>query len=227
MAEASINESLLRFSERFIAGRVNVGEAIVELRRKPEILERLIGEFDAAVTQLNAFGRGSEISESDQRLFPNVAKVRSALKDQSLLTLSDLEKDISFTTVLKAGRAFREADTLMEIGEAYRSGGADRSLPKWEFHQDIRNSEQLAAALMLEIYGKFTEEKFPEIAKLERRGFGVVLALEEIVAQQAIAGHRTRLFEAVKEWYDVGEGFSPDLVKGVQKLSEEKVEASS
>lgn len=204
--EYSPHGVLLRFVEKYIGGRQNIKPAIGELRNRPEVLDELASEFDLAVGSLNTFTQASRVETDADSLLPNAVRIRSLLKGKSLPSLEEIGQDKSLGTVKEGIRTFRGVDSLMKSGETGRSG------PKWEFHQNITDAGQLAAALMLEIYGKYVERRYPE---LRDRGFDVVLSLEEMLA---IHHQDTQLFEAVKGWYDVKEGFSQKLVDGVQGM---------
>lgn len=198
---------LLKLAERYIADRTNVRPTIQELREHPEIFDALSKEMNVALVTLNNFIQAESVGDEDRTKFVNAASLRDALRDEKLPTLLSLGADRSLKTVKTGVGTFKFADELMRRGE---TGGQE---PKWSFHQQ-GTGENLTSWLMLEIYGKFTERHSDRIALLEKGGFTVVLALEEMIARYREA--MPKLFESVKGWYDVSEGFSQELVGDLQ-----------
>lgn len=192
----------LRFSERYISDRQNVLPAVDFLRQNLELLAGIQAELDRAIAWLNEL-RGKKLSEMEKKLLPNASAVLDVLKEKSLSTTLELTTDIH--AVRPGIKTYRQANELMKRGEE------DGPEPKWSFHKDLADPEQLAIALAIEMYGKYIERVLPEVNNLEKRGFAVVLALEEMIAL-----HRdslTKLFAAVKNWYSEDEGFSRELIE--------------
>lgn len=212
------HESLFRLAERYIGDRANIEVILAELLGKPEIFTVLAKEFNVAVVAVNNFLQAETVNEAEQRMLRNTMFLRDALGGKKLPTLIALEEDRTFGTLRTGVKTLKFADELMKRGE---TGGPE---PKWEFHQTV-SGEQLAASLLLEIYGKFAEKKFPQqFSSLENGGFTAVLTLKEMVAFYHEA--MPRIFDAVKGWYSEDEGFSKELVQYVQKIMAERREPS-
>lgn len=207
------HQSFIQFAERYINERTNIEPTLSELRERPELFDSLVKELNVAVVALDNFLQAETMNSQDQQTLQNTKITRDTLVRDKLPTLLALEQDASFGTLRTGVETFKFTDELMRKGEL---GGSE---PKWEFHKQMQG-EPLAAALMLEIYGKFIERKFPQVAALEKGGFTIVLALEEMIGRYHEA--MPHLFEAVKGWYSEDEGFSKELVDYVQKIVSEK-----
>ncbi len=207
---------ILDFARRYLSDRENVGNMLDELEDSPDIFSGLIVEMDGAVEGLQLLLQGEELSAEDRELLPNVALLREQLDGKRLRTISDMEKDPDFLGILRTHRTFREARKRMRRGEEARKGMDVEGKQQWQFHQDVSDPEELAADLLLEMYGVYSEKAIPDIAKAELGGFGVVLALEEILSKQALEGKPTKLFNAFKLWVEEGEGFSKTLEERVK-----------
>lgn len=207
--------SFIQFAERYINERANIEPTLAELRERPELFDSLVKELNVAVVALDNFLQVETMSSQDQQTLLNTKITRDTLVRDKLPTLLAIEQDASLGTLRTGVETFKFADELMRKGEL------GSSEPKWEFHKQM-NGELLAAALMLEIYGRFIERKFPQVADLEKGGFTIVLALEEMIGWYHEA--MPHFFEAVNGWYSEDEGFSKELIEHTQRILSKKVE---
>lgn len=210
MAEINAHEPLMTFARRYISERANVAQALHELEQHPEILDRVVREVDQAINRFNQILQGG-ISQEDEELLVNTREVMEVLRGR-LPEVSQVEKEGGFGDIRQGVTVFKQVSELMRRGEAQEPE------PRWSFHQQIPQADRLAAALILEGYGKYSEVRFPDTRKLSQGGFTVMLALEEIIALDHIrSGQFPFLFDVVREWYEPSEGFSSQLVQFVKE----------
>lgn len=208
MHETIDQDIFLRLPERYLSQRENIGPALVELKEKPEILGRITWQFDRVLGQFNTrTDPRYDMSPWEMDLMPNTMKIREVLKGRYFPDFYQLRKNRGFNNVSTAVRTFQEANQLMLQDELEMEGNS------WRFHQEIINTEDLAAAMLLELYGKFICNLYPD---LQVASLKPIIAIKENLA---INGINTGLFIAAQPYYTVEEGFSPKLVKKVQSMN--------
>src|SRR5688572_21453544 len=113
------HERLLGLTERYLGQRVNIAPTLTNLRENPATLERIVWQFDQVVESLNCYTRSPAwIEDLERDLVPHAIKLGETLKGNPLPTLSQFEQSCERRFYVAGGKAFREANRLMQQGEA-------------------------------------------------------------------------------------------------------------
>jgi hypothetical protein len=202
-------ESLPRIAQHYIGERINMEQASVSIEARPEVFARLEQELDSAIIFLNKILTGEIIPSRANFLLVNTVKLFDRTNRPALLpTLAELKTKNDFLTLKVAITTYKRINVLMEQGEQeYPVQGS------WVLHtcKNI-DHDKLVAATMIAVYGEFIRTRF---SGYNLRGFeDIVLPLEEILAAQFPDSYMFQLF---REWYILDEGFTPELVKQVER----------
>ncbi|MBI2021718.1 hypothetical protein HYS93_02405 [Candidatus Daviesbacteria bacterium] len=203
-------EVYLNHTQRFLSERKGIPRAIRRSRQRPEVLNQALEDLELAVLHLNGF-----INSSDKPL-----GLRQALLPFSTIIKTELEEGTSFyflregknlpspkneagrktpQAIEEARAIFKQADKFMYWGDLNVSGG-------WKFHRQLKDLSQLVNSFAIEMYGLLAAYRS---LPLWNKSSTVVLALEEMLA---VHGTNTKMYQAIKGWYSLDEGFSPILV---------------
>jgi len=191
MKTNNLNIFIINLLKENLKKKEKVKNALVTLKKNPELITLLLRELDASIDKLNRY------------IKTNKNKYKQILINSEYLRLI-IPKDKSLPTVDKMIEDIRNAKLIF------------KEVNRFNFINKLKSEMQIIKALILGIYRTYILIKYPY---LREKNAQIASSLEEMLALMALQGINTNLFQATKHWIleYKKEGFSKDLAKRIIK----------
>jgi hypothetical protein len=185
-------QDFLDLLQQYLSTHKEVAKTIEKIRENPEILEVLLAELNAAISEFNRL--------KNENLIKNTQKLMGILESDNLP-----ETAIVFTDILKGKNAEKRLKKLFA------------EMNRFKFLDDKTSEINLLGRILIALYRTYLLQNMSELRK---KGAQVASSLEEMLALMALAGFDTHLFTATKHWILDWrkEGFSKELAEKLKRI---------